>query len=292
MIERFLNYLRLERGRSTLTIEEYRRDLKGFESFFSCFENHPSWESVDSTVIRSWMEHMLDEGISASSVNRRLSSLRSLYRFAMSRHLVTRNPTFGVHAPKKAKPLPSFLKEGQMENLLDGMDWGEDFKGVRDRTILLVFYETGVRLSELIGLDDEDFDCSQRVVRVLGKRNKQRVIPYGEELVQVLEAYLEIRRRDICRKSSAFFLTEKGERMTPSQVRYIVEKHLKKACTLKKVSPHVLRHTFATTILNHGADLESTKRLLGHASLTTTEVYTHVTFERLKQEYRTAHPRA
>lgn len=292
MIERFLNYLRLERGRSVLTIDEYRRDLTDFESFFGRLDNHLTWESVDSTTVRGWIEYMLDKGNSASSVNRRLSALRSLFRFAMSRHLVSSNPTFGVRAPKKGKTLPSFLKEGQMENLLDGIDWGNDFKGVRDRTILLVFYETGVRLSELLGLDDGSFDYPQRVVRVLGKRNKQRVIPYGDELAQAIDTYLGIRDCSVCCKSTAFFLTEKGDRMTASQVRNIVEKHLRRVCTLKKVSPHVLRHTFATAILNHGADLESTKRLLGHASLTTTVVYTHVSFERLKQEYRTAHPRA
>ena len=292
MIEDFLNYLQYEQNRSELTVKSYAEDLKSFEAYFEILDGHLSWESVDSDIIRDWMENMMDKGNTATSINRRLSALRSLYRFALSRGLVDKDPAHGVKSPKKSKPLPQFLKESEMNELLDGAYWGITYKEVRARTIILCFYETGMRLAELIGLNDEAIDFVNHQLKVTGKRNKQRVIPFGEELEHALKGCMELRNHDVERQCKAFFVTDEGERMNRNKVRYEVKKYLSKVCTLKKRTPHVLRHTFATAMLNHEAGLESVKKLLGHESLSTTEIYTHTTFEQLKRVYKNAHPRA
>lgn len=292
MIDRFIDYLRFEKGRAILTVDSYRRDLENFQNYFTRLSDGIIWQTVDTDIIRDWMENMMDKGNSSASINRRLSALRSFYRYAMARGLVSKDPTYGVVGPKKEKTLPYFVKESQMDNLLDEANWGVSYEDLRNRMILMVFYETGVRLSELVGLNDNSISWPEKVLRVIGKRNKERVVPLGDKLLRELTDYVSVRDRCVERRSNALFLTKDGERAKSAQVRFMVERNLRKFCTLKKVSPHVLRHTFATAMLNHGADLESVKRLLGHESLTTTEVYTHVTFEQLKREYKTAHPRA
>lgn len=292
MIDRFVDYLRFEKGRAILTVDSYRRDLENFQNYFTRLSDGITWQTVDTDIIRDWMENMMDKGNSSASINRRLSALRSFYRYAMARGLVSKDPAYGVVGPKKEKTLPYFVKESQMDNLLDEANWGVSYEDLRNRMILMVFYETGVRLSELVGLNDNSISWPEKVLRVIGKRNKERVVPLGDKLLRELTDYVSVRDRCVERCSNALFLTKDGERAKPAQVRFMVERNLRKFCTLKKVSPHVLRHTFATAMLNHGADLESVKRLLGHESLTTTEVYTHVTFEQLKREYKTAHPRA
>ena len=292
MINEFLNYLKFERNRSDLTIKNYGEDLRAFKEFYGNLEGCHSWKSVDSDVIRDWMESMMDKGNSATSINRRLSALRSFYRFALARKLVDKDPVHGVTGPKKGRPLPQFLKENEMDRLLDAESWTEGFEDVRDRTIIMTFYETGIRLSELIGLDDCMVDFSNRQLKVTGKRNKQRVIPFGEGLLATLRDYMRCRNKEVDRQSDALFVSSKGQRMTSSQVREGVKRNLSKVCTLKKRTPHVLRHTFATAMLNNKAGIESVKKLLGHESLSTTEIYTHTTFEQLKREYYSAHPRA
>ena len=292
MINEFLNYLKFERNRSDLTIKNYGEDLRAFEEFYGNLEGCHSWKSVDSDIIRDWIESMMDKGNNATSINRRLSALRSFYRFALARKLVDKDPVHGVTGPKKGKPLPQFLKENEMDRLLDAGSWTESFEDVRDRTVIMTFYETGIRLSELIGLDDSMVDFSNRQLKVTGKRNKQRVIPFGEELLATLRDYMKCRDKEVNLQSEALFVTAKGRRMTSSQVREAVRKNLSKVCTLKKRTPHVLRHTFATAMLNNKAGIESVKKLLGHESLSTTEIYTHTTFEQLKREYYSAHPRA
>lgn len=292
MINEFLNYLKFERNRSDLTIKNYGEDLRAFEEFYGNLEGCHSWKSVDSDIIRDWMESMMDKGNNATSINRRLSALRSFYRFALARKLVDKDPVHGVTGPKKGRPLPQFLKENEMDRLLDAGSWTEGFEDVRDRTIIMTFYETGIRLSELIGLDDCMVDFSNRQLKVTGKRNKQRVIPFGEELLATFRDYMKCRDKEVDLQSEALFVTAKGQRMTTSQVREAVKKNLSKVCTLKKRTPHVLRHTFATAMLNNKAGIESVKKLLGHESLSTTEIYTHTTFEQLKREYYSAHPRA
>ena len=292
MINEFLNYLKFERNRSDLTIKNYGEDLRAFEEFYGNLEGCHSWKSVDSDIIRDWMESMMDKGNNATSINRRLSALRSFYRFALARKLVDKDPVHGVTGPKKGRPLPQFLKENEMDRLLDAESWTESFEDVRDRTIIMTFYETGIRLSELTGLDDSMVDFSNRQLKVTGKRDKQRVIPLGEELLATLRDYMKCRNKEVNRQSEALFVTARGQRMTSSQVREAVRKNLSKVCTLKKRTPHVLRHTFATAMLNNKAGIESVKKLLGHESLSTTEIYTHTTFEQLKREYYSAHPRA
>lgn len=292
MIDKFLDYLRFERNRSELTVKNYRDDLRSFEKFFRDLKNPVSWESVDSDVVRNWMERMMDEGNNAASINRRLSALRSFYRFALSRKLVDKDPVHGITGPKKGKPLPQFLKEKEMDRLLEREYWTRSFEDVRDRAIIMTFYETGIRLSELTGLDDKMVDFAEYQLKVTGKRNKQRIIPFGEELCTTLRDYMECRDREVGRLSEALFVTNEGQRMSASLVRERVKRSLSKVCTLKKRSPHVLRHTFATAMLNHKAGIESVKKLLGHESLSTTEIYTHTTFEQLKREYSIAHPRA
>ena len=292
MINEFLNYLKFERNRSDLTIKNYGEDLRTFEEFYGNLDSRLSWKSVDSDIIRDWMESMMDKGNNATSINRRLSALQSFYRFALARKLVDKDPVHGVTGPKKGRPLPQFLKENEMDRLLDAESWTESFEDVRDRTVIMTFYETGIRLSELTGLDDSMVDFSNRQLKVTGKRNKQRVIPFGEELLATFRDYMKCRDKEVNRQSEALFVSVKGQRMTSSQVREAVRKNLSKVCTLKKRTPHVLRHTFATAMLNNKAGIESVKKLLGHESLSTTEIYTHTTFEQLKREYYSAHPRA
>ncbi len=292
MIGEFLDYLRFEKNRSELTVSSYAEDLKAFEAYFKNLDMLLSWETVDADVIRGWMESMMDKGNRGTSVNRRLSALRSFYRYALAHQKVARDPSRMIKGPKKAKPLPQFLKEEEMNRLLDVVEWGDDFESVRARTMLMTFYETGIRLSELTGLDDTAIDWANHAVKVLGKRNKQRIIPLGEELEHTLLIYIRVRDEQVKAGNGALFVTRKGERMSGDQVRNEVKRCLSLVSTLSKRSPHVLRHTFATAMLNHEAGLESVKKLLGHESLSTTEIYTHTTFEQLKRVYQEAHPRA
>ena len=292
MIGEFLDYLRFEKNRSELTVSSYAEDLKAFEAYFKNLDMLLSWETVDADVIREWMESMMDKGNRATSVNRRLSALRSFYRYALAHQKVARDPSRMIKGPKKAKPLPQFLKEEEMNRLLDVVEWGDDFESVRARTMLMTFYETGIRLSELTGLDDTAIDWANHAVKVLGKRNKQRIIPLGDELEYTLLIYIRVRDEQVKAGNGALFVTRKGERMSGDQVRNEVKRCLSLVSTLSKRSPHVLRHTFATAMLNHEAGLESVKKLLGHESLSTTEIYTHTTFEQLKRVYQEAHPRA
>ncbi len=292
MKDLFLDYLKLERNYSPATVKHYRDDLKEFERFFQGLDQQLSWESVDSDIVRRWMEYMMDKGNIASSVNRRLSALRSFYRYALRRNLVVKDPVHGIQGPKRKRPLPQFLKESEMDQLLDERMWTDSYKDVLARTIIVTFYETGVRISELIGLNDKDVDYINCEIKVTGKRDKQRIIPFGDELLKTLTAYQQQRDIETESESVAFFRTEKGKRVTDEQVRQMVKINLSKVSTLKKRSPHVLRHTFATAMLNHDAGLESVKKLLGHETLSTTEIYTHTTFEQLKKVYNNAHPRA
>ena len=292
MTEDFLNYLRYERNRSELTVCRYEQSLRDFESYFKNRDGQLSWESVDSDIIRDWMESMMDKGDMASTVNSSLSAVRSFFRFALSRGLVTHDPSYVVKGPKKQKPLPQFVREEEMNRLLDTPQmWEEGFAGLRARTIIIMFYETGIRLAELIGLDVTDVDFAAHQIKVTGKRNKQRIIPFGAELEAVLREYIT-QRNDQLQVDQALVLSDKGKRMIRSQVEKIVKRHLSLTTTLKKRTPHVLRHSFATAMLNNGAGLEDVRQLLGHESVATTQIYTHTTFEQLKKVYENAHPRA
>ena len=291
MIDQFLNYLRYERNASPQTVQTYEESLREFESYLSLRDNGLFIETADADLIRDWMEGLMDKGNTASTINKKLSALRSFYRFALKRKLVEKDPAHCITGPKKSKPLPQFLRENEMDHLLDGLEWDDNYKDVRARTILLLFYEAGLRRAELIGLNDGDVDFTTGQLKVTGKRNKQRIVPFGKELAEALINYRTVRDEQE-KNSDAFFLNDRGDRMTAPQVYTLVRKYLSAVTSLKKRSPHVLRHTFATAMLNHGADLESIKNLLGHESVSTTEIYAHTTFEQLKRIYKEAHPRA
>ena len=292
LIKDFLNYLRLERNYSERTIVAYEADLREFEEYFKKTDAELDFRSVHSDNVRNWMVSLMDEGRTETSVNRKLSSLRSFYRFLLRRKEITVNPMLKVVGPKKKKPLPSFVREKDMDRLLDECSFEEGFEGYRDRTILEMFYATGMRLSELIGLNDADVDFSAKLIKVTGKRNKQRLIPFGNELAEDLRLYINVRNEAMPQEAEALFVLNDGKRMYPMAVYRIVKRNLSRVVSLKKRSPHVLRHTFATAMLNDSAELRSVKELLGHESLVTTEVYTHATFEELKKVYEQAHPRA
>ena len=292
MVNQFLAYLSYERNRSLATVSSYRKDLEAFQKFVQAQGSTLSWADVDAALVRDWMAEMMNEGQRATSINRRLSALRSFYRFALARNLVKSDPVQGVVGPKKDKPLPQFLKEKEMDELLQEDFWTDCYEDVRDRMIIMTFYETGIRLAELMNLCDGDVDFMSGQLKVTGKRNKQRLIPFGAELSQALQHYMGVRDAQVVRHSAALFLANDGQQMTADTIRYRVKKHLPLVSTLKKRTPHVLRHTFATVMLNHKAGIESVKKLLGHESLSTTEIYTHTTFEQLKREYLNAHPRA
>ena len=292
LTDSFLDYLQYERNYSEETIKSYREDLRQFEEFAREEIGDSAPSEVKAELVREWIVSLMDRGYTSTSINRKLSSLRSFYKFLLRKGEVAVNPLQKITGPKNKKPLPAFLRESDMDRLLDEVDFGEGFKGCRDHMIIEMFYATGVRLSELIGLDNKDVDFSSSLIKVTGKRNKQRLIPFGEELKIAMMEYVDVRNEAVPIRTNAFFVWENGERLSRSIVENLVKRNLSKVVTLKKRSPHVLRHTFATTMLNHDAELGAIKELLGHESLATTEVYTHTTFEELKKVYNLAHPRA
>lgn len=292
LTDSFFDYLRYERNYSDDTVKAYGEDIRQFQEFGGEDVGLQSPSEVVVDVVREWMIHLMNLGYATTSVNRKLSSLRSYYKYLLRKGEVKVDPLRKITGPKNKKNLPVFVKESEMNRLLDDEDFGEGFEGCRDHLVIAMFYATGMRLSELIGLDDGDVDFAASVIKVTGKRNKQRLIPFGEELRVEMEAYVKQRDESVPVRSDAFFVRKTGERLYPNIVRKIVTRNLSKVVTVKKRSPHVLRHTFATSMLNHEAELGAIKELLGHESLATTEIYTHTTFEELKKVYNQAHPRA
>ena len=292
LIDSFLDYLRYERNYSNYTIEAYSKDLRQFEEYVKLNKESVFVPGdVDADLVRSWIVSLMDEKISPVSVNRKLSSLKSFFKFLMKQGSISVNPLRLITGPKTKKPLPYFVRDKEMELLLDGDGFDEDFEGVRDRLILEMLYDTGIRRSELIGIQDSDVDFGAMQIRVTGKRNKQRLIPFAEGLKNLIQAYTEVRNREVGSESGWFFVRKNGEQLSAGIVYTIVKKKLSEIPTLAKSSPHVLRHSFATSMLNNGAELNAVKELLGHSSLASTSVYTHTTFEELKKVYH-AHPRA
>lgn len=291
-IDAFVEYLRCEKNSSERTVEGYRRDLKAFESYMKALDENISWDNLDKDVVRQWMVERMEQGLAARTVCTNLSALRSFYKFLLRRNLVERDPVRGLQGPKRAKPLPQFVRESDMDRLLDGNYFPDTLEGERDRLMLLTFYSTGVRLAELVGLDWEDVDLAAGQLKVTGKRNKQRIVPFGPELRDALAAYRSHMAGEGGAGGALFRNLKTGERVSRRKVTEVVRRYLSQVTTLKKRSPHVLRHSFATSMLNHHANLQSVKELLGHESLATTEIYTHTTFEELKDMYNLAHPRA
>ncbi|KAA6342985.1 Tyrosine recombinase XerD [termite gut metagenome] len=292
LIKTFLDYLCYEQKCSERTIAIYGADIEQFRSFIA-ERNVFDVEEVKPEIIREWIISLMEKEYAATSVNGKLSSLRSFYKYLLRQSKITVNPLSEITGPKNKKPLPVFLKESEMDKLLDEINFGEGYIACRDRLIIEVFYMTGIRLLELINLNDNDIDLSTSLVKVTGKRNKQRLIPFGDELKKEFLRYISIRNEAVSdNKQGAFFVRKNGKRLSRSIVGNLVRKNLFKVVTLEKRSPHVLRHTFATTMLNNEAELGAIKELLGHKSLATTEIYTHTTFEELKKVYKQAHPRA
>lgn len=290
-IEKFVDYLGAVRGYSENTVDSYRVDLMQFDSFVNGIEDGMDGDSADSDIVRMWMADMMEHGYSASSIDRKLSSLKSYCRFLLRNKLSENDAPLMVGGIRKPKKIPYVIREKEMDALLENMPVDE-FDQMMEKLVIMLFYETGIRRSELIGMNVCDVDMNAMQIKVLGKRNKQRLIPFGGDLYNMINAYLEKRKSlPIC-ENGAFVVSSDGRRLTPSKVYELVNRHLSTVVQLKKRSPHVLRHSFATAMLNHGADLESVKELLGHSDLSTTQIYTHSTFEELREIYKQAHPRA
>lgn len=293
LIDSFLEYLKSERNYSVATVENYAIDLVQFETFFESLNEGITWEKVDASVVREWEVQLLDDKkMSAASVNRKLSALRSFYRYLLMVGKVEANPMLKIAGPKNKSKLPVFVREKEMESLFEIMDSDKSFKGLRDRLVILMFYLTGMRRAELLSLKDADVDFSLKQIKVTGKRNKQRIIPMGEELMAAVKEYVNERRASFAACSESLFVGDDGLPLTVGEVTRIVKDNLAKVTTNKKRTPHVLRHSFATALLNADADLPAIQKLLGHESLKTTEVYTHLSFEELKDAYKNAHPRS
>lgn len=294
-LEEFIAYLRYERDYSELTVVSYSSSLKAFELYYKSLDEELAWNTVTSDIIRSWIVALLDGGLAPAGVCPKLSAVKSFFRFLLKRGLVDVNPAYGVLAPKKGKPLPYFVSENDMNRLLDDLEFPATYEGELSKTLVTMLYATGMRASELIGLDLSDVDLRNSTVSVVGKRKKQRLIPMVPELVTALERYLVHREKVQEGKSEtqAFFVLEKsGRRISYAKLRKLVRDTLANVTMQSKRSPHVLRHSFATSLLNNSADLQSVKELLGHEKLQTTAIYTHTTFEELKKMYNQAHPRA
>lgn len=294
-VDSFLTYLQSECSRSDLTIATYRTSLLEFEQYIAEKGEGLDWTTVDRDVVRNWMVDMMAGGNTPRTVCKKLSALKSFYRFLLQRGKVSVDPVSSLQGPKKEKTLPQFVREGEMDRLLDGNFFPDTLEGQRDRLILLLLYSTGIRLSELCGLDWDDVEMGQRQLKVLGKRNKQRIVPFGNELYEALANYkakLEQLPGEQVQTKAVLVNLKTGKRLSGENVYKTVRHYLTCVTTLKKRSPHVLRHSFATAMLNNGADLEAVKDLLGHTNIATTEIYTHTTFEELKKMYNQAHPRA
>lgn len=296
-LTRFFHYLQYEKRYSEHTLSAYQCDLAQFTTYLEETYAQTLNNPIERTFIRSWMASLLADGLNANSITRKLSTLKSYYKFLLKHDLITQNPTIGLYPPKTAKPLPVFMEADKMNLLLEQGKFGTGFNGMRDRLIIEIFYVTGIRRSELIHLTIPQIDFANAYLKVNGKGNKQRHIPIGKPLLDKIKTYLTLRRDFLIEKSMDesnlfLFITNKGKKLYPKFVYRLVKQQLSTITTQSKKSPHVLRHTFATTLLNNGADLNAVKTLLGHSSLAATQVYTHNSIEKLKQAYKKAHPKA
>ena len=292
--ESFLQYLQIEKRYSVHTVRSYLNDLDQFQSFLAGIGQTEDFVQVTSHDIRAWIVSLIDNNYATVSVHRKVSCLRVFYRYLRKEGVMRSDPLEKVVLPKRKKRLPVFVEEASMEKLLDEYNFGDSFAGIRNHTIIEMLYTTGMRRSELIGLHDNDFDLAEGTVKVTGKRNKQRIIPLLKPFISRLEEYMIKRDETVEKKNNNgwFFITDKGNKLYDKYVYNTVTDYLAMVTTIEKKSPHILRHTFATHMLNRGADLNSIKEFLGHANLSATQIYTHNTFEKLKKIYKQAHPRA
>lgn len=291
MIDAFLQYLQYEKNFSSHTVLSYRNDLFSFRDYVIGEIGAFDIPRIGAPVVRNWILLLFESGNSSRTVNRKLSTLKSFYRFLNLKGLYALNPTKRIIPPKTKKPLPAFFKENELAEAMGSLVHN-DFKTEMSRLIIDLFYQTGIRRSELINLKDSDMDFLNHAISVIGKRNKQRIIPIGKNLELAIISYIALRDKSVIRVSPYLFVTNKGKQLYPEYVYSLVHSVMRSVSTLKKCSPHVLRHTFATVLLNRDADIDIVKTALGHASLSATEVYTHTTFEQLQSIYKHAHPRA
>ncbi len=294
VVQRFLDYIAIERKYSNRTVEAYRDDIYTFCAYINVDPNEYDPTIVDEADIRGWLIELLDQHHSPRSIKRYLSSLRSFYKFMLRVGIINKDITRKIIAPKEDKPLPVFFRESEMEQATAYETQADDFESCRNALIIEMLYQTGMRQAEMLGLTDSDIDLHQGQIRIFGKRRKERIVPMGQALMNLIEQYLAFRKE--LEPVSTFLVRVKrnGEvvPMDKMTLYNIVHTRMREVSTLKKVSPHVLRHTFATTMLNNGADIRTIQSLMGHASLAATQVYTHTTFEQVRKAYNQAHPRA
>ncbi|MFA5045240.1 MAG: tyrosine-type recombinase/integrase [Paludibacter sp.] len=292
MMNEFLQYLQYEKNYSSHTVLSYHTDLRQFCDFLEINADQFEPAQVSSQQIQQWVLSLMSEKIAARTLSRKISTLKSFWRFLLTRGYVNQNPTLKIILPKTKKPIPAFFKDSEMEIVLDKMFLPDNFESVRDQLILTVFYLTGIRLAELLNIEDKDVDLADGNLKVIGKRNKQRMIPISRILCQDIEDYIQLRNKTIESLSPNLFIRINGKKMYPKMIYNLVHNTMSEVSSLHKKSPHVLRHTFATSLLNGGADINAVKELLGHSSLAATQVYTHTSFEELYNIYKHAHPRA
>ena len=290
-LEQFLKYLTYEKRYSSHTLTAYKNDLSQFQQFLTSQEL--AIQSVSHQVIRAWMVSLIDVGITPRSIHRKISTLRSFYKFLQKEKVVADNPVLKVQTPKTAKKLPVFIDDEKLISLLDSKLFSDDFEGLRDKLVIELLFGTGIRLSELVGLKTNQVYLSEKTIKVLGKRNKERIIPINLSLINLLTNYTAEKNNQECSNNlGVLIVTNAGLKAYPKLIYRIVQKYLSMISTQEKKSPHILRHSFATSLLNKGADINAIKDLLGHANLAATQVYTHNSIERLKSIYKQAHPKA
>ncbi len=290
--ESFINYLKYEKRYSAHTVVAYKNDLDQFVEFCTIVVGEFHVKEVGTDTARGWLLHLMEQGLTPRTIHRKATAVKSFYNYLMRQEVVDTNPAINLTLPKVRKKLPAFVDENSLHHLLDDADsFGDDFSGVRDKLIVALFYGTGIRLSELINLKEGDIDTRSNLIRVLGKRQKERIIPYPDEINNLLDNYVIARNKQVGYKTEFLLVTAKGEKVYEKLIYRVVKKNLARVTSLEKKSPHVLRHTYATHLLNKGADLNAVKELLGHSNLAATQVYTHTTFEKLLDSYKQAHPR-
>ena len=289
--ESFINYLKYEKRCSSHTVIAYKNDLDQFEQFCTEMVGEFNVKKVDAKLVRSWIVLLMENELSARSVNRKITTIKSFFKYLMKEQIVESNPATYLALPKIRKKLPNFVEENNLQHLLDDGFFENDFIGIRDKLVITLLYGTGIRLAELLLLKDSDFDKKMCFIKVLGKRKKERIIPYPASINSLLELYINIRNTTVGFKTEKLLVTEDGKPAYEKLIYRVVTNNLAKVTLLEKKSPHVLRHSYATHLLNKGADLNAVKELLGHSNLAATQVYTHTSFERLHDIYKQAHPR-
>jgi len=293
MINEFLQYLQYEKNYSSHTVLSYHTDLIQFCNYLQCDEEQFNPETITPEIISSWMLNLMADSSSARTVTRKISSLKSFWKFLLQNNFTKKNPVKNTILPKTKKPIPAFYKHNEIAGILNNQNIPENFEPVRNLLMIEMFYTTGIRLSELISLTDHEIDFNEHTIKVTGKRNKQRIIPVSNNFTDHVKHYIDIRNKTIELKTDPqLFVRTNGKKMYPRLVYAIIHKSMSTVSSMKKQSPHVLRHSFATHLLNGGADINVVKDLLGHSSLAATQVYTHTGFGELNNIYKHAHPRA